>query len=149
MRPDTEKAGAAALGARIAAEARGWLGVPFVHAGRSRTGIDCIGLLIVVAHALGLMDYDFRNYARLVNPDVLRAGLEQFCDLAPPGPLLAGDVVVFRILGVAQHVGIVGQGGPEPMLIHTYDSAGRVSEHPLDAFWMRKIVAVYRWREEA
>ena len=42
----------------IVAAARGWLGVPWRHQGRSRAGVDCVGLVVVVCRSLGLSDHD-------------------------------------------------------------------------------------------
>ena len=48
----------------IVAEARTWLGVPWRHQGRSRAGVDCAGLVVLVARALELADHDSTAYGR-------------------------------------------------------------------------------------
>ena len=53
-----------ALLSDIVDQARGYLGTPFLHQGRTRHGLDCVGLVIRVAHDLGLSDYDIDHYAR-------------------------------------------------------------------------------------
>jgi cell wall-associated NlpC family hydrolase len=42
----------------IIAAARSWLGVPWRHQGRTRQGVDCAGLVVLVGRGLGLDDYD-------------------------------------------------------------------------------------------
>ena len=47
----------------IADTARNYLGVPFVHQGRSPQGLDCVGLLVQVAEDLGFEAHDFAAYS--------------------------------------------------------------------------------------
>ena len=49
---------------RLVAQARSYLGVPWRHQGRTRAGIDCAGLVVLVARDLGLTDYDSTAYGR-------------------------------------------------------------------------------------
>ena len=61
---------------KIVTEAKTWLGVRFRHQGRSReTGVDCAGLLVVVAQALELSPFDNIGYSRRPNPRVFRQSL--------------------------------------------------------------------------
>ena len=48
----------------IVAAARSWLGVPWRHQGRTRQGVDCAGLVVLVGRELGLADYDTTAYGR-------------------------------------------------------------------------------------
>ena len=48
----------------IVAAARVWLGVPWRHQGRTRQGVDCAGLVVLVGRGLGLADYDTCAYGR-------------------------------------------------------------------------------------
>jgi hypothetical protein len=48
----------------IIAAARSWLGVPWGHQGRTRQGVDCAGLVVLVGRGLGLADYDTTAYGR-------------------------------------------------------------------------------------
>lgn len=64
-RPPSATASASTdLADAIVAEARTWLGVPWRHQGRSRAGVDCAGLVVLVARALELADYDSTAYGR-------------------------------------------------------------------------------------
>jgi hypothetical protein len=51
--------------AQVVSAAREWIGVPFRHQGRTRDGVDCAGVVIKVAHALGLSSFDATGYRRL------------------------------------------------------------------------------------
>lgn len=128
--------------------ARSYSGVRFLHAGRSRQGLDCVGLLIVAARDAGLLsDYDHRDYGQVINPDILRAEIERFCLPIAAEQMQAGDVLLFAIAGSAQHVGLCAQAGSSgARVLHAYQSAGKVVEHALDGRWQRRLVAVYRFR---
>lgn len=41
-------------GAQIVAVARSWLGVPYLYGGTTRAGVDCSGLVLNVARAVGI-----------------------------------------------------------------------------------------------
>lgn len=130
----------------VVEEARRWLEVPFRHQGRSREGIDCAGLVIRVAHALGLSEFDVRDYR--ARPDGL--ALKAYCDREmvgiPVSGFGAGDVLLFRNAdNDPQHMGIVGDhpaGGFS--LIHAYEPNGEVVEQMLDRRWRHFLVAAYR-----
>lgn len=49
-----KKKGRKVSGAEIIARARTWLGVPYLYGGTSRQGVDCSGLIMQVAHSLGI-----------------------------------------------------------------------------------------------
>ncbi len=46
--------------------ARTWVGTPFRHQGRGKSGIDCVGLVINVGKDIGAVpsEYDNKNYPR-------------------------------------------------------------------------------------
>ena len=75
--------------------ARSYVGVRWRHQGRTRAGIDCIGLVIAVAHDLGLTDYDFTGYGRVPDGKALRATMCEQMDLLSTEPQL-GDVLLLR-----------------------------------------------------
>lgn len=120
--------------------ARGWIGVPFRHGGRDRSGVDCVGLVIVCLHELGVTDWDETAYSRTVNPDRLRKGIERFADRVTD--LRAGDLLLFHVQQEATHVGLCAGD----TVIHAHVTAGHVCEHALDERWRRRIAGVYRWR---
>lgn len=120
--------------AAVIAEARSWLGTPWVHQHRAKgIAVDCAGLVIGVARALGLVaeDFDVAGYGR--QPD---GSLLSVCDdhmrRVSRAEMQAGDVLVVAVAGDPQHMGILVpyiHGGLA--LVHAASNAGRVVEHRL------------------
>jgi cell wall-associated NlpC family hydrolase len=138
-----------APGDRVAAEARKWIGTPWLHQGRNEHGIDCVGLVVVVARALGVSDYDFGNYSR--NPDGWRL-LPHFAaggaTRIDPKDARKGDMLVFRYYRYPCHVGILVEDTPEPRVVHASAVRGTTMEEPLSAIGNpvagNLLVAAYR-----
>lgn len=116
------------LADRVVEEALTWVGVPYRDKGRSRTdGVDCAGLIVKVAHAVGYTDYDSRRYTTRPNvADFLRE-LRGHLDEIPMSELGHGDVLVLRGPRLPVHCGIVevDPRGNE-WLIHAYRPVGQV-----------------------
>lgn len=129
----------------IVIEARRWVGVPWRHQGRSQSGIDCAGLVVMVAHDLGLSEFDTTNYGRLPEGDRLLQICQDNLVQQPKTPLMPGQVVAMRFDGNTQHLGIIGtypvEG--EVSLIHSYANARKCTEHRLDTVWTNRIVEVF------
>lgn len=137
---------------RIVAAARGWIGVPFEHQGRSRAGIDCAGLVIEVAREVGLIDARWNVTGYLARPDgqSLRALCER--NLEPAGaPVPGGVVLVAWLRGPPQHLGIVAEhplGGLT--IVHADGRRARaVVEQRLVVSRALQLVAAYRMRPVA
>lgn len=120
--------------AAIVAEARTWVGTPWVHQHREKgIAVDCVGLVIGVAKALGLLapDFDVTGYGRAPDGTLLARCAEH---LRPLGrdEMRPGDVLVLATSQEPQHMGIVGDyrhGGLS--LIHAASHQRRVIEHRL------------------
>lgn len=123
---------------RIVAIAREYDQTPYIHQGRVKgVGIDCIGLVICVCKELGLIDFDYFDYDRTPDSSQLMELLEKHCTpTIDPEP---GDILVFRIKREPQHVGIMTDLG----IIHAYQGAGKVVEHSLDDWWLKRNVAAF------
>ena len=122
------------------AAARALLGVPFRHQGRDPVhGVDCIGLAVLAARAIGLNPPDRTDYPRQPTGQLAPAlaGYLQPIDLADVKP---GDLYLLAFAHEPMHLGIATDIG----LLHTFSQVGRVVEHGLDAKWRRRIVAAYR-----
>lgn len=120
--------------AAVVAEARSWIGTPWVHQHRAKgVAVDCAGLVIGVARALGLLPagFDVTGYGR--HPDgSLIAVCDQHMRRIHGNDLQPGDVLVVAIEKDPQHMGIVGDyrhGGLS--LIHAASKAGQVVESRL------------------
>ena len=145
-----------ATGAEIVAEARRWVGTPWLHQACLRgVGCDCIGLVAGVARAMGmpeaeawLADARFRGYGRTPKVADLFAACSIYLDRIAPSQLGLGDIGLFAIAREPMHFGIIS--GLAPIyLIHGYTGAGRVVENALAGKWTRRLVGAYRYRGKA
>ncbi len=149
------RAGAGSLpaaGDRIVAEARLWIGTPYLHgAARRGAGCDCLGLVRGVWMALaGTEPEPVPAYPR----HEARGG-EVLCDAArrhlreiAPAEAGPGDLLLFRLRAgmAARHLGLLS-GPPEaPRFIHAYEGHG-VVESPLTPPWRRRIAAGFALTE--
>lgn len=127
----------------IIAEARKWDGVRWRHQGRTRLqGIDCVGLIVLVAQALGISDWDITTYGRRSMDHGLKKHfyhhMEVIKNLSDAGP---GDVVLMKELAFPTHVGILGHG----TLIHAYLPRKKVVEEPYSADWVAKTTDAFKF----
>lgn len=131
----------------IVAEARRWIGTPF-HWGQScrGAGCDCYGLVTGVARELGLPEAE-ATFAKLqgyqkVDGILLKLGLSETFDEA--AEMEAGDVLLLRVSGKAQHLAIYAGEG---RMIHSYGSGpSRVVEVPMGHIWRTATESAWRWR---
>ena len=130
-------------GADVVTEARRWLGVPYVHQGRTRYGVDCIGLVICVRHAVEAWPAalrEVRNYARRPADALLVDRIAAHCQRieAPED----GCVILVRWPNHAHatHTALYAGGH----LIHAYQFAGRVVETGHRAHWLRDTDSYWR-----
>lgn len=124
----------------LTAQARQWLGVPFLHQGRTRFGADCLGYLSALLAELGdatFLDYLPKTYGR--GPQ--RLLLEGLTALTYQRALEAGTLVLIQwpMTEHASHAGLyTGES-----LIHCTEENGRVVEHGYREPWMRRTVSVW------
>lgn len=134
--------------ADIVIAARTWLDVPWTHQGRTRHGIDCAGLVIMVAHGLGLTDYvDNTAYQRRTSGYDF---LLPFRENMVAQPVLAarpGDVLLFRDGAYPCHSALVAGDEGALTIVHAYARRRRVVEERLDqGDWLRRRVACFSFR---
>lgn len=124
--------------------AREYLGVKWRHRGRSKFGIDCIGLVVHAMAAAGVVMRDRIDYGRTPHQDGLEKDIHAHFG-EPVDGLLPGDVVLMCWDGEDEpsHVGIIGGDHEGLTLIHSY-SLVTVVEHGIDEHWARRIIRVYR-----
>ena len=123
--------------------ARRYLGVPFVHQGRSPQGLDCIGLLVQVAQDLKLEAHDFSAYSLRPSSRLLMRLIGKSCDRVEEAE--PGDIMVFAMIGPGwpQHAAIRTDRG----MIHAMRGGpDRVIEHGFDDVWKKKLDSVWRFR---
>ncbi len=124
------------------AAARAYIGTPFVHQGRSRHGLDCVGLVVCAARDAGLSLVDRMDYSPDPGSLLIKELVLQLVEVPDKQP---GDVLLMRFQGEPQHSAVLAGD----TVIHGYATVGKVVEHRLDAKWQRRIVSVYRLREFA
>src|SRR5690606_33732275 len=96
------------------------------HQGRSRMGIDCVGLLIVAAADLGITIPDMKGYRRSPEP---RLFLEHIrANSNPETEPLPGNFGIFRDGTQPCHVGIFASKYEQVSLLHAYAGTGIVME---------------------
>lgn len=114
----------------IVAEARTWLNVPYRPRGRSRLGIDCLGLLVVVAQHFDVSHEDRQDYKLWPDKDhALIRALGTYLRTLPmndaPQP---GCVGLFCERTLPGHVGIFSLQHDTTHVIHARITPPRVLE---------------------
>jgi cell wall-associated NlpC family hydrolase len=122
------------------AQARSWVGVRFLHQGRTRFGADCLGFVaafMAELHSMTMLDHLPRAYSRLPQEE-LTAGLARYCreiDLQPAALVL----IQWPGTGFGSHAGIyTGEN-----LIHCSAPEGKVVEHGYGRPWTHRTVSVW------
>jgi NlpC/P60 family putative phage cell wall peptidase len=132
--------------AEIVAEARSWLGTRFHHQGRLKgVGVDCAGLVVGVAEAMGMTVQDQSDYSRFPDGEMLEQVCDQQMTRVPLSEIQPGDILLMRFEQDPQHLAIVGDyefGGLS--IIHSYIQARGVVETRLDDAWLGRVFAAYR-----
>src|SRR5688572_12541928 len=120
-------------------EARSWVGVPFLHQGRSRSGVDCVGLILQVLQDLGCITDDFKrpSYGRLPNQGHLERQISEYC--LPLDQLIPGALIGVQWHGDAAHVAIYTGDN----IIHAYEKRKQVVEHGFRGKWLERIKGVW------
>lgn len=139
--PGRDSAASSPAALSLVRAARTFLGVPFVHAGRDRNGVDCVGLVLAAAAEAGLFDYTPRPYQRGDHSRLI-AEVTRFAAPAAGDPV-PGDLLLMRVRGELTHVALVTEAGT---IIHAHERVGRVVEQTLTAELLGRVAVVYRWR---
>lgn len=122
---------------QIITTARDWIGVRWQHQGRSRIeGVDCVGLLVVVAQSLGLPVTDVRNYRRRQTGRELLKILDDQLKKTPLEGWKIGDIGVFKESSFPIHVGVLNAGDEGLSVIHAHARRRQVIEEPLAQYGM-------------
>lgn len=123
---------------QLIASARALVGVPWKHQGRTRFGVDCIGLIDLSFRGAGI-DWaqlmgvaDKRNYGRGAQPELLQM-VRDYCE--PISQPVDGCLIVmkFPTERYPRHFGIYAGGN----IIHADERVGHVIEHGYRGVWER------------
>lgn len=140
------------FGAKIVAEARQWIGTPYVHQASCRgAGTDCLGLILGLWRQLyGNLPASVPAYTSdwsepSAREDLLQAA-QQFLKEADGREAMIGDVILFRMRDgrVAKHLGLQSEIGGNARFIHAYSGHG-VVESALTDPWRRRIAARFEF----
>lgn len=136
-------------GSRIVAEARAWIGTPYIHqASIKHVGCDCLGLVRGIWRELVGNEPEptpaySSDWAETGGREVLYAAAKAHFDQVDKCKIVTGDLLLFRlrVKSPAKHLGIyTGQNH----FIHAYD-ASSVVESAMGDFWWRRIDSVFRF----
>lgn len=118
-------------------EARALKRIPWRHQGRNlAVGIDCVGVLVAIAAALGLPYEDRLGYTRRSTGWDLIAELDRQMDRKPLKSYLSGDVLTFKEKAYPQHVAVVAELRGVTTIIHAHAYARMVIEEHLAHEWV-------------
>lgn len=114
--------------AAVIAEARAWIGTPFVHQGFVRAGCDCIGLVRGVGAASGALALDpaevkpLWRYPRSPRLQEIVRACDRFLVRQARDAARPGDVLCFDIGRGPQHLGILVAPNT---IVHAHSGANR------------------------
>lgn len=133
--------------AAIVAEARAWIGTPYLHRASCRGhGSDCLGLVrgvwraVIGAEPQGLPPYA-PDWAEATKAEQMADAAARHMRAVPPESILPGDVLLFRWRAgfPAKHAAILV--APERM-VHAHDGAA-VAEVCLAPWWRRRLAFAF------
>lgn len=139
---------------QIVDEAKKYIGVKFLHQGRSIHGVDCIGLIIAVGKSLGYEVADYRAYSRTPDSKTFKNKLAHYLEEIDVADAQKGDIIFLRYGGLLpRHVAIISEDQKdiskniEPKIIHAINtpSLNRVVEENLETY-RNGITAAFRFR---
>lgn len=144
------------VGLRVVAEARDWIGTPYIHQASAKgCGTDCLGLLRGVWRAvLGAEPCVVPPYTadwdEAAAEEVLTTAAGRRLQKKSTPDAHEGDVLLFRMQDgyVAKHLGIQTMVGAGAAFVHAY-SRHAVVESPLSRPWARRIVGRFAFPEGA
>ncbi|MFA4905037.1 MAG: NlpC/P60 family protein [Candidatus Margulisiibacteriota bacterium] len=123
-----------------------YLGIPYVHKGRTLDGLDCWGLLKRVYGNFGIDLFDIEEYSKtwsLTGRDYFKQYYEQ--DWVMVGcPRFLDAVLFVNSKGIANHAGIVLMNG---RFIHSCRQ-GVIVSRLNDKAWRKNIEGYYRLKND-
>lgn len=139
---------------RVVADARLWIGTPYLHQASVRgAGTDCLGLLRGVWRSVYGAEPEkvpayTEDWAEPDRRELLREAAERWLVARAVDDPVVGDVLLFRMKegSVAKHLGLQSDVGMHPRFIHSYSGHG-VVESSLSLPWQRRIVARFAFPE--
>lgn len=126
-----------------------YVGLPYAVGGRTRSGVDCFGLcLLVWRERFGLdvplyggVSWDEANSAEV--GAFIGGEAQAGWDRIEPGEAGPGDAVLMRMRGHPIHVGVIVADG---FMLHCHDRGDASVEDFRTLQWSRRILGFYRYR---
>jgi cell wall-associated NlpC family hydrolase len=126
----------------IVTAARSYLGVPFRHQGRSRNGIDCLGLVLVVYNQVFGTSHEILGYPRRPDAAEMRRQLREKLSAITPEQARAGDLAHLAYNGEATHLALLTT--PEQIIHVLLTPPRRVVEQRLSPELRDRVAGWYR-----
>jgi cell wall-associated NlpC family hydrolase len=129
----------------IVEKARSLVGIPFVHLGRTRDGLDCAGLVLLsLSETVGVDMSCDTEYPQMFETGFVFRNVNRIAKRVQQRDALPGDIVVMNFSGRSTHLGILAGA----TVIHADSKVGRVVEETTDkseiiAVHKHRVVAVY------
>lgn len=124
--------------------ARALVGTAFRPHGRDAArGLDCVGLVISVARAVGQeaaeKPYHYSgSHSHL--PGLLRANGLVVCPAGPGCNVVPGQVLVFAVDAARCHLAIAAQGAGGITMIHAHAGLRKVVEQQMAVPWLDRLI---------
>jgi cell wall-associated NlpC family hydrolase len=127
-------------------KAREYLGTPYKHQGRTKHGLDCIGLIRIPFADLGYETDDFNGYGENADIKTMAAKLEKhFVRIRGGQQLFPADVLWMRANdGLERHLALYTEN---QTIIHATNwGAKKVVEHRYSLEDRAKTFGLLRWK---
>jgi cell wall-associated NlpC family hydrolase len=131
----------------IIAAARRWIGVKWKHQGRTRSGIDCLGLVVLVAQELDIANVDQKTYSPRPDGSSLVRRFNEEMDEVSLTVMRPGDVILFADSAYPCHVAFVSEKHGQLHIIHAHATRRQVLEERYAFEWPVKARKAFRFRE--
>lgn len=132
--------------------ARSYVGCPWLHMGRTRRGIDCVGIIINAGLECGLHQYDDEIYytRKSSGQDLLAPFRAHMIEMPLNRHVFTrfkpADLLIFKDKYYPQHVGILATRRGKPSLIHASIVHRKVHEEYITADWEHKAITAFRFK---
>ncbi|MBE9509122.1 MAG: C40 family peptidase [Chloroflexi bacterium] len=124
--------------------------LPFVERGRTRLGVDCWGLVVMVyagefGVGLPLLTAGYEHVSDREDIERLAAGEKRGWLEVAPGHEKPFDVLLFRVMGAECHVGLVVRPGLK--MLHIEKGKETVIERYNTPRWRPRLRSIWGWSE--